>query len=221
MIVHTMTHAEMVAEARKDFPALRNKTASVMQRMRREHLRDRKQTLVHMFPWRSPNRNHWLILLHYSKQAQSTYTLTWFRDKEERIAALWTTHAGLAFYIDSHVIQRYGERFDPTDNPAERLQSFFLENHFYSMQLEEPRGEQHWNVSVGMNHGLGLGEWDTVTNIVHVRTFVNHGQLFPEQEQKMDLMDFERLYYTLTPGQRIDLHNRIRLAEEEERRRAA
>lgn len=29
----------------------------------------------------------------------------------------------------------YGERFDPTTNPAERLRSFFLEHHSYTMEV--------------------------------------------------------------------------------------
>jgi len=202
MIVHTMTAPEMVTEARKDYEALRRKVEDPLRRMRRESIRN-KQEIWQMIPWRSPkNKNNWLILLHQGKDVPRIYSMVWYHDGEGRINAVWTTHSGLAFHIDRHVIERYGARFNPTANPLERLQSFFLENYFYTVEPVEPEGEDTWKVNIGLNQGMGLGAWDRTTELVYMRTFINHGQLFQQQEDAMERMDLERIMYSLTPGQR-------------------
>lgn len=218
MIVHTMSHAEMVADARKDLKALRNKLDKPLQQLRREHARNPEEPILYLYPWSSPNGNNWLVMIRYAKTSVSTYTMAWFQDEDGRVAGLWTAHKGLSYFIDPQVIERYGEQFDPHGSPVERLQSFFFENYFYAMQVEEQRDEQHWNVSIGMNHGLGLGEWDTTSDIVYFRTFVDHGQLFPEQQQMKEL-DADRLFQMLTPRQRVELANRARSIAAGERRR--
>ncbi len=208
MIVHTMTHEQMVLEARKDYPALRNKCTEPLRKLRKEHLKDRQGELLHMFTWTSPARkNNWLIVLRFTKATISTYTLAWFPDKQGKLAAVFTSSSGLAYYIDAHVFQRFGERFDPDETPLERLQSFFLENHMYSVEVDAPRGEHCWSVNIGANQGLGRGTWDTRTNIVHWGTFVNHGQLFPNQADSMERMDLERVFMGMSPGQRTHLLN--------------
>jgi hypothetical protein len=74
-------------------------------------------------------------------------------------------------------------------------------------------------VRVGMNHGLGLGDWDTHTDIIHIRTFVSFGQLFPEQQELMERLDAQRAWDSLTRGQQME--RLARAKREEERRRAA
>lgn len=70
-----------------------------------------------------------------------------------------------------------------------------------------------------MNHGLGLGDWDTHTDIIHIRTFVSFGQLFPEQQELMERLDAQRAWDSLTRGQQME--RLARAKREEERRRAA
>lgn len=205
MIVHTMTHAEMVLDARKDIQAMRNKCTEPLRKLRRELFASKHDTLLHLFDWKSPNKNNWLVLIRHSKKRSLTLSLAWFPDKEEKLAALWVTGAGIAYYIDSHVFERFGERFDPDQIPLDRLVSFFLENHVFSVEPTAQKGEQLFEVNIGANQGLGLGEWDRSTDIVHWRTFVNHGQLFSNQEVAMERMDWDRVLLDMTPGQRQHL----------------
>ena len=191
----------MVAEARKDFTALRNKLDEPLRRTRREHIKC-KQEILHLLPWRSPKGNRWLLMVHQTKTGPRIYCMAWYYDAAGRINALWTAHSGMAYHISWHVIDRYGERFDPTAMPVERLQSFFLENYFYTVDVNEVVSEDRCNVSVGMNHGMGLGFWDRTEQLVYINTFVNHGQLFPEQADAMERMDLERILLGMSPGQR-------------------
>lgn len=205
MIVHTMTHEQMVLEARKDIQAMRNKCTGPMRKLRRELFASKHDTLLHLFHWKSLSKNNWLVLIKHSKKRTLILSLAWFPDKEGKLAALWTTGAGNSFYIDSHVFERFGERFVPDESPIERLQSFFLENHIYSFEATDQIGEDRHEVSIGANQGLGLGQWDRSTDIIHWRTFVNHGQLFSNQEISMERMDWDRMLLEMSPGQRQHL----------------
>jgi hypothetical protein len=202
MLVHTMTLPELVAEARKDHVAMRNKLDTPLRRARRELIHT-KQEILHLLPWRSTHGTNWLLLIHQQKNGARIYSMAWYLDRDGRVNALWVARAGMAFHIDRHVIERYGQRFDPTASPLERLQHFFTENYFYSVEPTVQDEHGNWKVNIGMNHGMGLGLWDQENEIVQVRTFVNHGQLFQHQEADMERMDVERLLFSLTRGQRM------------------
>ncbi len=194
MIVHTMTHEQLVLDARKDLPALRNQLVEPVRRLRKEFERYPQGPITHMIAWASPRKNNWLAVIEYDGQRVSTSHLAWYRDKSKRIAAIWTTAQGMAYHIAPEVLERYGAGLDASEDELERLQSFFFENHRYAMQVEEPKGEHHWNVSIGLHAGLGLGEWDTTTDIVHWR----------------DLVSFDRSLLEMEPRQRMALYEQAR-----------
>ena len=223
MVVHTMSVPEMVLEARKDFQALRNKTTEPARRLRKEFLRsDRENELGHLVEWSSPKgKNKWLIFLVHGPKGLRTYTMVHFKDIKGRVAALWVTTNGPGYYIGPHVIQRYGERFDPTANPVERLRSFFMENHWYAVEPEREMRPGVWEAHFGLNHGLGLGDWHVEEGYFHIRTFVDFGNLFPNQLEQMERLDFDRHWTTLTKGQRQDLLRRAQLDEDQLRELAA
>ena len=180
---------EMIDEARRDYRALWNKVDSLLPKLRRLHLRERAQTISHLEPWRSPRKNNWLLHFSLRKAGLLMHPLVWGRDQKGRVFGLIVTPTGSTYHLDAHMIHRYSERFDPTSNPVERLQSFFFENFHYATETLHERRPGVREVRVGMNHGLGLGEWDTHTDIIHVDTFVSFGQLFPDQLDLMERLD--------------------------------
>jgi hypothetical protein len=118
---------------------------------------------------------------------------------------------GLAYFIDPVVIEQYGRRCCPHDNPIECLQSFVLENYLFAMQVEKPIDEQRWHVSIGSEHGIGSGEWDTVTDVVHFRSFLDHRQIHrEEQETVKGALDIDGMYDLLTPGRSVERSDRAR-----------
>jgi len=205
MIVRTMTLPEMVADARQDYKALMNKVDSLLPKLRRMHLRDRAETISHLLPWRSPRGNNWLLHFSLRKAGLLMHPLVWSYDARGRIFGLIVTPSGSTYCLDNHLLQRYGERFDPTANPLQRLRNFFQENYSYSAECTEQVGEDRFKVQVGMCHGMGLGEWDRKEGLVYINTFVNHGQLFQNQADSMERMDFERLLHQLSASQRRHL----------------
>ncbi|MCB9164380.1 MAG: hypothetical protein H6592_08100 [Flavobacteriales bacterium] len=219
MLVPAMSLPEMVAEARRDYKALWNKVDSLMPKLRGKHLRDRAHILSHLEPWRSPRKNNWLLHFSIRKAGLLMHPLVWTYDEKGRIFGLIVTPSGSTYCLDNHLIQRYGERFDPTANPLERLKHFFFENFYYSMETLYERSPNVWEVRVGMNHGLGLGDWDQSTDIIHVRTFVSFGQLFPEQLDLMERLDAQRAWDSLTTGQQTE--RLARAKREEEKGKAA
>ena len=219
MLVPAMSLPEMVAEARRDYKTLWNKVDSLMPKLRGMHLRDRAHTLSHLEPWRSPRKNNWLLHFSIRKAGLLMHPLVWTYDEKGRIFGLIVTPSGSSYCLDNHPIQRYGERFDPTANPLERLKHFFFENFYYSMETLHERSPNVWEVRVGMNHGLGLGDWDQNTDIIHVRTFVSFGQLFPEQLDLMERLDAQRAWDSLTTGQQTE--RLARAKREEEKGKAA
>jgi len=218
MLVPTMSLPEMVADARKDYKAIWNKVDGLMPRLRRMHLRERGATLSHLEPWRSPRKNNWLLHFSIRKAGPMMHPLVWSYDSKGRIFGLIITPSGSTTLLDNHMIQRYGERFDPTANPLERLQSFFYDNFYYATETLHERSPGVHEVRVGMNHGLGLGEWDTRADIIHVRTFVSFGQLFPEQLDLMERLDAQRAWDSLTRGQQQERLNRARREEQQKLR---
>ncbi len=185
MIIHTMTHERMVREARKDFSALRNACVAPIQKLRREQLLDPAADLLHMVPWTSPRKNNWLVVLQMRYGLLHTSALAYFPDANGGLAAVWTEHTGHAFIIDPQVFQDFGDRPFPDETMVERVQSFFLENHAFSIEVDAPHGEHGWNVNIATDHGLGSGVWDTRTDIVHWQTFVHISQLFNDKADAM------------------------------------
>lgn len=219
MLVPTMNIAEMVADARKDHKALWNKVDGLLPRLRRMYLRERGHvTPTYLHPWTSPRGNEWLLHFTLRKAGPLMGAMVWTYDRKGRPFGLVVQPTGVTYHFDNHLVQRYGLRFDPTANPVERLRSFYMENHAFVVETQGTRRPGVVNVQVGMNQGLGLGSWDTDTDIIHVETFVNFGQLFPEQLEAMDRMDAQRAWDALTPGQQQE---RLRRAKLEEERRAA
>ncbi len=219
MIVPRMTIPEMVTEARKDYRALWNKVDSILPKMRRMHLRDRAHEQYHMEAWRSPRKNNWLLHFGIRKAGLNMHPLVWTYDTKGRIIALIVTQSDRTTYLDNHMIQRYGERFDPTSNPLERLQSFFYENNYHAVETLHERSPGVWEVRVGMNHGLGLGEWDQHTDIMHIRTFVSYDLLFPNQLDLMERLDAQRAWDALTIGQQTEALNRAKRSEAQQEQR--
>jgi hypothetical protein len=205
---------EMIAEARRDHRALWNKVDGLLPKMRRIHLRDRAHTISHLEPWCSPRKNNWLLHFSLRKAGLLMHPLVWGRDHKGRVFGLIVTPTGSTYHLNAHMIHRYGERFDPTSDPVERLQSFFMENHYYAVEVLHKRGPCEQEVRVGMNHGLGLGRWNTVDDIIHVDTFVSFGQLFPQQWELMERLDAQRAWDSLTPGQQLERLRRAKLEEE-------
>ncbi|MBK9175938.1 MAG: hypothetical protein IPM46_06275 [Flavobacteriales bacterium] len=212
----SLTIPALLADARKDFPALRKQLDAPLRRLRAELERNGSKMITHMVPWRSPRKHDWLILLHYSARAVRVHTLLWFKDADGHTAAVWTGASGLAYHISAQALEAYAQRFDPTAAPKERAQSFFLDNPFFEMQVETPQGEHHWNVSVGMYQGLGLGEWDTTTDIVHVRSYVPINTMV---EPGTPLEGLRSPFQGLSLQQRIELADQA--AEVERKQRAA
>lgn len=205
MLTHTMSHEQQVLEARKDLPALRNQLVEPVRRLRREFEQYPQGPITHMIAWASPRKNNWLAVIEYDGQRVSTCTLAWYRDRQKRISAIWTTAQGMAYHIAAEVIAGYAGNLDASEDPLERLQSFFFENHRYALQVEEPKGEHHWHVSIGLHAGLGLGEWDTTTDIVYWR----------------ELVSFDRSLLEMEPRQRMELYDRARGQEPGKQGRAA
>lgn len=201
MIVATMSAEEMVAEARKDFPAIHNKLRDVQRQARRDMIHT-KQDRLHMIRWTSQRKNPWLLLLVQRKKSTALHTLTWFHDRDGGLNAMVLSTAGMVYRLDRHVIERFRERFNPTASDLDRLRDFFVENYTYSCQPTGEGANGKWAVQVGMSQGMGLGYWREGTEVVHVETFINHGQMFNGQLNMMELMDTERILRALPRSQR-------------------
>lgn len=223
MIVSTMTPEEMLVDARKDMGAILNRCKEPTRKLRKAHLRNRKNDIEHMISWNSPRGNKWLITICYNKRKPLIYTLVWYYDKKGRVSAMICSTTGSALTICPHVIERYGDRYDPVVDPVQRLKVFFADNPSFSFDTKEEIGEDEWEMLVGMNSGLGLGVWKEDSQIIEVRTFVNREMLFSEQKEYMKELDAMRLLQSLTPGQVTEFGKHVNevIAKHEANNRAA
>ncbi|MBK7298373.1 MAG: hypothetical protein IPI91_17845 [Flavobacteriales bacterium] len=104
----------------------------------------------------------------------------------------------------------------PQATPWNGCRASSSENYYHAIETLHESSPGIWEVRVGMNHGLGLGDWDQNTDIVHVRTFVSYGQLFPEQQELMERLDTQRAWDSLTTGQQTERLARAERVEEAE-----
>lgn len=227
MIVPTMTPEEMLVDARKDMRALLNRCKEPLRKLRKIHLRsNRRNVFEHMLTWSSPRGNNWLVVLAYNKHRPSVYMLVWYYDKKGRLAGMICSATGGAMTICSHVIDRYGERYDPVVDPVQRLKVFFADNPSFSVLLQnekEERTDIDREVHIGINNGLGFGVWQANSDIVHMRTFVDRSMLFEEQEKRVDELDIMRLLQNMNPGQITEFSKHVdaKISELEDNKRAA
>lgn len=111
-------------------------------------------------------------------------------------------------------MQKVGMR---PQNLLVQLQEYLVHVHFASLRMHRQAVQE---VRVGMNHGLGLGEWDLDAEIIHIRTFVSFGQLFPGQQDLMERLDAQRAWDSLTRGQQTERLARVKRLEEEHAKEA-
>ncbi len=194
---------QLLAEARRDHRALWNKVDQLLPKLRGM---DPGQG-PHLEVWLSPRKNEWL--LHFSSKPNGLFMqpmLCANHANGEPFGLVITTQ-GIAYHLTSELIKDYGERYDPTGEPIERLQSFFYENFYY---VTERRHERHPGVSdvrIGMDQGLALGLWDHATDVIEVRRYVSYKDLFPEHPGLLHRMDLELTWSGLSPieqAKRID-----------------
>jgi len=222
-----MTPEEMLVDARKDMRALLNRCKEPLRKLRKIHLRsNRRNVYEHMLTWSSPRGNNWMVILAYNKHRPSVYMLVWYYDKKGRIAGMICSVSGGAMTICSHVIDRYGERYDPVVDPVQRLKVFFADNPSYSVLLQnekEERPDIDREVHIGINNGLGFGVWQANSDIVHMRTFVDRSMLFEEQEKRVDELDVMRLLQSMNPGQITEFSKHVdaKISDLEDNKRAA
>ena len=218
MIIPNMTPAEVVAEARKDIPSIMRKLREPLARLQRQHMKgDRSKVLEVMHTYRSQGRNNWLIMIRVAKKGVQLCMMTYYRGVDQKLRAAIVTPKGTCYHFSAHVIERYGERFDSTNDPVIRLQSFFRENYLIACETLDQVGEQEFAMVAGMAHGMAMGTWDRSSNVICLATFINHGQLSDMQAQVAEKLDIQRELSVMSHGQRIDLLNAIkrRVREEE------
>lgn len=227
MIVATMTPEQVVADARSDLRPLYNKIKPIMHKQERQHrkLKDRGATaLVQHLEWCSPRGNNWLIVLRTIKDDTYVSNMVWYRGRDQRLRA---TQIGLlsdapCAHFSAHMLERYGQRFNPDDDPVSRLKSFFFENYALSSLPIEDLGDGRCRILCGVMHGLITGYSDMRTNSFEFTTFLDHGRLSRKQWEFADALDMQRHLSSLSPGQRQRLLlDAEKLMAEQEGRRAA
>jgi hypothetical protein len=78
-------------------------------------------------------------------------------------------------------------------------------------------GNAQYEVVAGLAHGMGLGVWDTSTQLICLNTFLDHGCLGTDQQQLAELLDFKRELNEYPAGFRAHVERLL----EEDRKKAA
>ncbi|MBL0126076.1 MAG: hypothetical protein IPP83_01185 [Flavobacteriales bacterium] len=204
MLTPLISLPELVADARKDHKALWSTVNRLLPRLRRVQGRDGAETIPHMEPWTSPRGNNWLLHFSTRSTGPAMHPLVWCSDGNGSIIALLITPTGTTYHLEGGMIQHYGAHVEGTADLLEALQSFFFENHYYTTETLHEFSPGIWDVRVTMDQGLGLGEWDRTTDIIHVRSYVSYVQLFPEQREHLVALDARRAWDELAIGQQAE-----------------
>ncbi len=184
-----MSPTEVVAEAIKDLPALRNKLKDPLARLqRRARVDPRVRDQVQLIPYRSHAGNNWLVSVRANKKMVCLIPFVYYHCPDGKLRAARICHPGLSMHFSGHMLDQYFARFNRTAGKVERLKEFILEN----MDIGVERCLDNDEVRVGVKHGYIIGRWEVRDTIMQLTTFVDHGKLFQEQIEQMDRLDQQR-----------------------------
>lgn len=184
-----MSPTEVVAEAIKDLPALRNKLKDPLARLqRRVKVDPRIRDQVKLFPYRSHAGNNWLVAVRGNKKMVCLIPFVYYHCPDGKLRAARICHPGLSMHFSGHMLDQYFARFNRTAGKVERLKEFILEN----MDLGVESCLDNDEVRIGAKHGYIIGRWEVRDMIMQLTTFVDHGKLFQEQLEQMDRLDQQR-----------------------------
>jgi hypothetical protein len=209
MIVPGMNPKEAANDARQDLRSLCNKLTPLSKTQEHEHRIDRKRLDVveSLVDWRSPRGNNWLVVLSTNKKGTNVAAHVWYRGKDDRLRLLRVDILNNAYdvYFSAHLLERYNERFDPSRDPIARLKDFVRTNHNLAISGTKDLGEGRQEVMCGMVQGNATGRYDPAEKMMHLTTFLSHGQLAQEQLDFTELLDFQRMMGWLSTGQKTFL----------------
>ena len=198
MIVHTMSPAQVVAEAITDLPALWNKMKGPIARLQRLSKVDpRVRDKEHVEVYRSHGDNNWLVVMRPTKKVLSVAPFVWYWCADRKIRAARICDDGLSFHFSAHLLDQYFARFNKLEGQLERFKEFAKENIDLGIESCDAIGE----IRCGVRHGYLTGRWEVKDKVVQLTTFVDHGKLFPDQIEQMERLDQQR-YEQAHPGRR-------------------
>lgn len=198
MIVHTMTPAEVIAEAIRDLPAVWNKLREPIERLKRNvKLNKRLLGKEQLIEYRSHAGNNWVIVVRPTKKVISISPFVYYWCSDRKLRAARVCDQGISYHFSHHVLDQYFNRFNKSEGQLERFKEFIAENVDMGVEHCEELGE----LRVGVRHGYITGVWLEKEKSVQLTTFVDHGKLFPEQLEQMERLDQQR-YEHAHPGRR-------------------
>lgn len=186
MIVQTHKPEEVVAQAHQDLPALWNKMKEPIARLQRRMRVDKSLRLEpQLYEYRSHAGNNWLIAMVPTKKVLTIAPFVWYRGTDSFYRAARIMTDGVSYHISHHVLEQYFKRFNATVDGHTRLREFVRENMNFACEYCFDNNE----VRVGVTHGYIIGEWVVPHQVAQLKTFVDHGHLFPDQLMQMDRLD--------------------------------
>ena len=204
MITSAMDLPARVADARKDLKMLWRHVDTLLPVLRLAAHRDPSIGDPMLFPWRSPRNNSWLLRFDRVAGAPALSALTWAIGADGRPFALVVGPKGTSHFIGATAIQWFSERFDPQGDPEERVQSFHYENRLYAVSVRRTMGTDLQEVRIDLDLGVGLGEWDTANDIVHIAHFFSYAELCPERPQAIGRAGAREAWEVLSEAQQSD-----------------
>jgi hypothetical protein len=208
MLLHTVDPAELVADARKDWPSIRRKTERPLHQLHRTALRTRS-SLATVLDWTSPRGNRWLLRLEAGSR-KLVLGMALYRTGSGRLCALYCQQAGLCIQFTAHAIERYGARTDAENDPVLRMSNLFQQLDLPGVAMEPDPHNGTDAVQVSFAHGMGLGRFVAGTEVVAVHTYISKAMLQGDQVTLHKHLEDEAWWHNLTPGQRTYAMNWVK-----------
>ncbi|MCB0757151.1 MAG: hypothetical protein KDC01_01735 [Flavobacteriales bacterium] len=206
-----MTETQVLQAAMRDLPTVERKMQRAKELLRRKHMKgDRKAVLVELHDYKSPQANHWMVVMRHCKAGIQVFHYAWYRGMDKRMRAIHVRPDGnTAFHFSKHVFDRYSERFSPDVSAEDRLRQFFLENHMYSSHTVDLMAETIEDI-VSVNQGWLFGYRDEEENLTILTTFVDHGRFFENQHKLEQKLERDRLMAGMSLGQRMEFLRKLK-----------
>lgn len=212
MIIDTHTPEQVVAEAKRDLPAMWNKMKAPIVRLQRQVKVNKAMRMEpQLLPYRSPQGNNWLVAMLPTKKTLFIVPFVWYRGRDGfyRVARIMTE--GVSYHISHHVLEQYNDRFNSTADGYTRMKEFVRDNMVFGTEYCLDNND----VRVGITHGYIIGTWLVPHEVAQLITFVDHGKLFQDQLEQMDRLDrirAESLRGSAIRGESVDPWNKRKKA---------
>jgi len=182
MLVPSMSLEEIRREIHKDIIIVYRKVRYTVLDLKKANKPLGNRRIVRLLPYRSTQKNTWLIKIEIDKQGTMLSFLVYYYTNNGLAAIEVFFNSAMMMYFTTHFFKRYNERLKLNCKTPEELLHTFMNNHYsYRVQKLEQLDAGVHKIFAVTEKGVGLGTQLTDRNFIKMNTFITNDMLLGTQ----------------------------------------